>query len=203
MSQDALSEEDPDANLVPQLVEQLILPRVLRLVARCWDPFHLGQSRAVAAITADVLVYVPSDSEQVQELLSLVTGTLQEAAGRAMVPPWPPAALSASGLAAGVQMLRFMRAARLLAGLMAFKELVSQQLLMQLGLGRLLQVELLPFVRAAVGAGPGGLAAAVARAEAVVGSIPGEWFQQGGCPAEATPLVDLLGALARSLESGR
>ncbi len=120
-----------------------------------------------------------------------------------MVPPWPAAATASSTLAAGVQMLRFTRAARLLAGIMCFRELVSQQLLIRLGLGRLLQVELLPFLRAAAVAGSGALGAAVARAEMVVLGLPLEWFQQGGAPAEAAGLVDLLAGLARALESGR
>jgi hypothetical protein len=121
-----------------------------------------------------------------------------------MVPAWPPAALAASPLAAAVQLHRFLRAARLLAGVMAFRELLGQRQLLALGLARLVQLELLPNLRAAAGAGPVGMAGAVGRAEAVVGSLPAEWFAGGGPPPpEAAPLVEVLAGWARWLEAGR
>lgn len=66
---------------------------------RCWDPFSLTQSTAVAVMAADLLVYVPADKDDVQQLLTLTTSTLESAVEAATVPAWPAAATSASPLA--------------------------------------------------------------------------------------------------------
>lgn len=95
--------------------------------------------------------------------------------------------------------LRFKRAARLLRGLMAFKELLSQSMLIRLGLALLVQRQLLPYLRSSLTCLP----VAAARAEAVVPSLPAEWFHEGAAPAEAAPLIDLLSGMARSLEASR
>ncbi len=174
----------------------------------------MAQSKAVAALVGDMLVYVPAEQESLQIMLKQVTGALERATAAATVPAWPAAAVAAAGCAEGALLLRFVRAAKLLRGLMAFRELLGRPLLNRLGLQQLLGLQLLPYVRGAVGAAmavaPGSyssgsssssaLAVAVACAEAVVLSLPKEWFLEGVCPNEAIPLRELLTGLAQSLE---
>eukprot|EP00775_Hariotina_reticulata_P001896 gene1896-2230_t len=167
--------EDADSNLVPQLVESLILPLALSLSARCWDPFQVAQSRAVVSLVSDLFVYVSADKEDMAQLLALTTGALEAGAAAAVVPPWPSAAVAASPIAQAVVQLRFRRCAALLQSFMGFKELLSQQLLFKLVLQGLVTQQLVPCLRASTG----DLGVAIARAEVVVQSLPVAWFSEG------------------------
>lgn len=165
---------------------------------RCWDPTDLAQSRAVVALVSDLFVYVPADKEDMAQLLALTTGTLEAAAtaASAAVPPWPSAAAAASPVAQAVLQLRFRRAAALLRGLIGFKELLNQGLLFKLALGGLVGQQLVPCLRSSMS----DLGLAVARAEAVVLSLPAAWFQQGAPPREAQSLLEVVASLGRSVE---
>jgi hypothetical protein len=91
--------------------------------------------------------------------------------------------------------LRFRRAAALLQGLLGFKELLSQQLLVKLSLQGLV-AQLVPCLRGSLS----DLPVAVARAEAVVQGLPASWFREGSVRREVQPLLDVLASLARSIE---
>lgn len=140
------------------------------------------------------------------QLLSLVTGTLESAAASAAatVPPWPSAAAAASPIAQAVLQLRFKRAAALLRGLVGFSELLNQGLLFKLALGGLVGQQLVPCLRSSMG----DVGLAVARAEAVVLSLPASWFGSGGsggqqqqqAPREAQSLLEVVASLGRSIE---
>lgn len=168
------------------------------LCHRCWDPCDLVQSRAVVALVSDLFVYVPADKEDMAQLLALTTGSIEAAAtaASAAVPPWPSAAAAASPVAQAVLQLRFRRAAALLRGLVGFKELLNQGLMFELALGGLVGQQLVPCLRSSMS----DLGLAVARAEAVVLSLPGAWFQQGAAPREAQSLVEVVSSLGRSVE---
>jgi hypothetical protein len=161
----------------------------------------LVQSRAVVALVSDLFVYVPADKEDMAQLLALITGSLEAAAtaASAAVPPWPSAAAAASPVAQAVLQLRFRRAAALLRGLVGFKELLNQGSLFKLALGCLVGQQLVPCLRSSMS----DLGLAVARAEAVVLSLPGGWFQQGAAPRESQSLVDVVSSLGRSVEQQR
>ena len=153
----------------------------------------------MVTLVSDLFVYVPADREDMAQLLALTTGTLEAAAtsAAAAVPPWPSAAAAASPVAQAVLQLRFRRAAALLRGLVGFKELLNQGLLFRLALGGLVGQQLVPCLRSSMA----DLGLAVARAEAVVLSLPAGWFQQGGGPPrEAQSLVEVVSSLGRSVE---
>lgn len=152
----------------------------------------------MVALVSDLFVYVPADKEDMAQLLSLTAGALEAAAtsAAAVVPPWPSAAAAASPVAQAVLQLRFKRAAALLRGLVGFKELLNQGLLFKLALGGLVGQQLVPCLRSSMA----DLGLAVARAEAVVLSLPGAWFQQAAAPREAQSLLDVVTSLGRSVE---
>jgi GC-rich sequence DNA-binding factor len=193
----AAAADDPDANLVPQLVESLVLPQAMHLVKHCWDPFDFDQSRSVTALLTDLFVYVPADKADMGQLTSLTVNRLEEAVAAAAVPPWPAAAAAASPLAAAVQQWCFVRAVQVLRALMGLKELISQSVLVKLGVTGLLTKQLLPCLRGSTQE----LTLAVARAEAVVRSIPEAWYPERGGWPEVQPLLDWLASLASTLES--
>lgn len=57
---------DPDEELIPKLVRELVLPRALHALRSVWNPASRRQTRAAAAMVADLLVYVPADDQKMQ-----------------------------------------------------------------------------------------------------------------------------------------
>eukprot|EP00798_Chlamydomonas_sp_ICE-L_P023239 gene23239-30463_t len=87
----AIAPDDPDNELVPQLVRKLVLPLAQHMLERCWDPSNMRSSRAAAALCGDLCVYVPAEEERMKDLLDGVAASLGRAVAACNVPSWPPA----------------------------------------------------------------------------------------------------------------
>ena len=57
---------DADEELVPKLVRELVLPLAHHALRSVWNPASRRQTRAAAALVADLLVYVPPDDPKMQ-----------------------------------------------------------------------------------------------------------------------------------------
>ncbi|EFJ52932.1 hypothetical protein VOLCADRAFT_86421 [Volvox carteri f. nagariensis] len=201
----AMSDDDPDSELVPQLVRKLVLPLALHWIERCWDVVNGAHTRAVAALASELLVYVPAEEERMVELLSVIRGALEAAVEACTLPPWPPAVLACCPLASRVLFRRFRGALRLLHSISSFEGLLARSLLTRLALGRLVSGQLMPYLRAAAAAGGGevsGLGFAVAAVEAVVAGLHSDWFSTGPLP-EGTVLLEHVVWLGRAVEQQR
>lgn len=191
------AEEEPDADVVPQLVKKLITPLVAHLVSNCWQVGDRQQSQAVATMVGDLLVYVSPDTPAVQGIIDSVRKQLEAAAAATTVPPWPSVVVAVSPVAEAVLSRRMRAALRMMHAVAAFEGLLPRGLLVTLSLGQLAG-QLLPYLRSALSQLP----VAVARTEAVVGALPAAWFASGSL-REATALLDVVSALSRSLEAQR
>ncbi|KAF5833158.1 hypothetical protein DUNSADRAFT_10608 [Dunaliella salina] len=213
-----MSEDDPDADLVPQLVRKLVLPIAHHLLAKCWEPCSVRQSSAVADIVGDLCVYVPAEEEGMAGVLNSCVSALEGAVAACSLPPWPPAATGISPQAQAVLSRRFRFALRLLRGISGFEGLLSRPMLLQLALSRVVGQAMMPYLRTAVASataaapvlsasGPSfndllpAMNIAVARIEAVANSLSPEWFLGPQTPTEAAPLLEMAGSLAQSLET--
>ena len=98
----AVDADDPDGNLVPTLVEKLIAPMVARAAELSWDPASAAQSRRLAGVVKDLLVYLdPNSCDVMVRVLMAVAKRLKETAEtRCDIPGWAPAATSAAAVAA-------------------------------------------------------------------------------------------------------
>ena len=94
----ALDADDPDGNLVPTLVEKLVAPTVARAAESSWDPASAAQSRRLAGVVKDLLVYLdPNASDVMARVLVVVAKRLLETAEtRCDIPGWAPVATSAA-----------------------------------------------------------------------------------------------------------
>ncbi|GAB4819481.1 hypothetical protein N2152v2_006527 [Parachlorella kessleri] len=192
----AADPEDPDANLIPQLVQKLVLPLARHLLESVWDPFSARKSRAAAGMLEDLLVYVPAEDEGLQGLLRLVQSRLESAIASVALPAWPPQALAASPRAEAFLSHRFGRALRLLRAVCGFEGTLARGVLQDLALQRLVSQQLMPFIRVAAS----DTAKAADRVQRVVTLLPTAWFQGGplrGCEG----LLDFINTMARSLEA--
>lgn len=182
----------------PPTLQKLVLPLAKQLLTAVWSPYSRRQSRAAAAMLADLMVYVPAEEEALVELVAMVQGKLDAAVEGLALPAWPPAALAASRRAALHLARRFGRGLRLLAGVCAFDGSLPRAALQRLALDKLVAARLLPYARAAAGNPP----LAADRVSRIVGALPAEWFRPSAPPPRGgEAILELLTALARVLEA--
>lgn len=85
--------EDPEANLIPGLVEKAALPILRHEIAHCWDMLSLQETRNAVSATALVINYVPTCSEALGELLVAIQTRLADTVANLVVvilyPPIP------------------------------------------------------------------------------------------------------------------
>eukprot|EP00887_Chlorella_sp_A99_P007831 scaffold20.g7831.t1 len=190
--------EDPDNDLIPQLVGKIVLPLARHLLAEVWRPTSRRQSAAAAAVLSDLLVYLPPDDQGLQETFQLVHTRLAAAVDATVLPPWPPAALAACPRAAVLLAERFGRGVRLLQAACSFAAVLPRGPLQKLALERLLAQQLLPYARSAAG----NLPVAADRAARLAAALRADWFPPGVPPPRGTEgLLELLGSLARAAQA--
>ena len=191
----APSPGDADSNLVPRIVRALVLPTVLAVVERIWNPMSQRESIAVAAMLSELMIYVDPESEGLVKVVKATMARLQGAIQVVYVPSWPPAAVAATKKGEVYLLRSFGRALRLLRCISAFNEVLPGLPLQQLAVQQLAQQKLLPVVRSAA-ASPEVLAE---RAERLIDALPGAWVR-AGVPRGLEGLVDVVQAGVRSLE---
>eukprot|EP00271_Cylindrocystis_brebissonii_P003635 TRINITY_DN1480_c0_g3_i1.p1 TRINITY_DN1480_c0_g3~~TRINITY_DN1480_c0_g3_i1.p1 ORF type:complete len:1007 (+),score=265.88 TRINITY_DN1480_c0_g3_i1:257-3277(+) len=192
---------DPDADLIPKLVEKVTVPILLHSVEKCWEPLSEGSTaRAVAAIS-EVIIYVPAESSAMQGLMGAVRERLVEAVAKAQVPAWAPAVLQSVPSAGRIAAQRFGTAIRLLRNLAMWRDVLAQPLLEQLALDDLVAQRFLPHLRAVLPTPHD----AVGRAERLLAALGPAWIGAGSGSGQISPklapLVAYLGTLAAFLES--
>ena len=84
--------DDTDANLVPTLIEKLVAPVVDHAARECWDPSSVEQSRRLAGVVKEMLVYLePAECGAIGDLLIVVKNKLRQMVDkRCGVPAWAP-----------------------------------------------------------------------------------------------------------------
>ncbi|CAK0740516.1 hypothetical protein CVIRNUC_001256 [Coccomyxa viridis] len=189
---------DADEELIPRLVKELVQPLAQHALQDVWSPASRRQSRAAAALVADLLVYVPADDGKMQECLVEVRSKLEEAAEALHLPPWPAAAAQAHPPTSTILARRFGKGLRLLAAVAAFEGVLAREQLMAIALDKLITRQLLPYLRLAAA----DISVALQRAERLVSTLPSAWFA-GGSQKRAEPLLSFLQSLARHVEADK
>ena len=79
LSQDAStsgSGSDPDEELVPRLVTQLVLPLAEHSLQYAWNPYSRRSTAAAKAMLEDLLIYVPPEEPKLQVCCRLLQTSL-------------------------------------------------------------------------------------------------------------------------------
>eukprot|EP00898_Chlorokybus_atmophyticus_P003611 jgi/Chlat1/4250/Chrsp27S04319 len=190
--------DDADSELVPHLVEHIAVPAISYVVEKCWDPRSVSQSEAVSAAVKELLIYVPAESDAMQEVLNMVRSRLTQTIAEFVLPAWPPAALAASPTAGALSARRFGNALKLLRSLLLWEEVLAESMLRTLLLHSLLSSKMIPHLRAFLPAAP---ADALSRAERVAAAISIQrWFADANAQPLLAPFAEFLAALAKCLE---
>ncbi len=100
---------DPDHQVIPSLVEQIVLPWISDIVREAWDPTRLDQCRALGSAVADVLVHYDSKNKTSYKPVETLLDAISEKLGQAVAalaadtPSWLPSAIA---VAEGAQLYR-------------------------------------------------------------------------------------------------
>ena len=62
---------DPDEELIPRLVTQLVLPLAAHSLQHAWRPHSRRSTAAAKAMLEDLLIYVPPEEAKLQACLSM------------------------------------------------------------------------------------------------------------------------------------
>ncbi|KAI5061785.1 hypothetical protein GOP47_0022324 [Adiantum capillus-veneris] len=192
-----VSPDDADVDLVPKLVEKVVLPVLHHEIAHCWDILSSrSTSNAVAAVKV-VLNYVPPSSDALQDLLAAVRSLLLKAVEDTEVPSWNHQVMSIVPQAARIAAYRFGTSVRLLKHVSYWKDVLATPLLERLALEDLLCGKILPHLRNLI-LSPYD---AISRTERVVSALSGVWIGPNvATRPKLQPLADFLTSIGRAIE---
>lgn len=141
---------DPDVDLVPKIVRALILPLISATVTRCWRVLSTRQSKIVASMLAELMVYLDIDSEALVGVVRATESRLKEAVGNLVVPSWPPMVLATTARGEQYMERAFSRGLRLLQSVCAFHQVLPADKVQNLAVQQLTVRHLLPYIRAGI-----------------------------------------------------
>ena len=189
------SEED---HLVPEIVRQVVLPVARRHIQKCWSPFVFSESKIVAEIVREMLVYVSIEDTEMEKLLRTVREKLKEAVDNVGVSPYTRPAFSISEVVQSVVEVGFRRALHLTASLGCFMDILSRDVVRDLLLTELVCERLLPYLRALTSYWP---RSAVEKVVSLLSLLPSPLLAAGQCPIEVQQISEVLSAIGRSIET--
>lgn len=182
------NEADPDLQLVPDLIEQVLLGKFAGVVEFVWNPFSNRQTAAVLALTQRLVNDYPTvsaDREPTKVLFAAVAARLSRAvAARRDLPGWPTEiADGQGGTAVMAVVLRQLKVdIDLLKVIQGWDGLLSTTSVQESAI-ELLVSRIVPALRTLPLDADG-----VARFEAVAADLPTQWFTGGSGPACAARL---------------
>ncbi|CAM9801776.1 unnamed protein product [Scytosiphon promiscuus] len=199
-------DEDPDQNLVPQLVEKVALPLVAERISTAYDAMSRRQTACLVSAVSEILVYDPAE-ESLKTLLGSARDALQACgfvAVQNICVPLIGSCPTPMGRTAAVRLVRLQacRLLKLLRNCLAWRDLLSPESLLPLALGDLVAKRLVPALRELAASGkPSGSGAgfpsgrgvdkgagseiteALALCERAVELLPLDWMERANAAA--------------------
>ena len=183
-----IDEGDEDANLLPNMVQHVVLPIASEAVEEWWEPRDPAQSRALASTLKDIFVYVePSANEEAKEIVIALQRRLKRCAEECAVPTYSPIVATCAPNAARHAQARFRLALDLARSAFAFEDLiVDRAALQRIVADGIIGAHVIPYVRLQL-VDP---AACAASLQAVVDVLPADWLR--AAPPAVAPARDVV-----------
>ena len=189
-----IDEGDEDANLLPNIVQHVVLPIASEAVEEWWEPRDPAQSRALASTLKDIFVHVePSANEEAREIVIALQRRLKRCAEECAVPTYSPIVSACAPNAARHAQTRFRLALDLARSAFAFEDLIDRAALQRIVADGIIGAHVIPYVRLQL-VDP---AACAASLQAVVDVLPPDWLR--AAPPAVAPARDVVLALKRSI----
>lgn len=163
---------DPDVNLVPTVVEKIIVPKLTQLVEKCWDPMSSSQTLRLIGIVGRYVRRYPSLGPASKALNSLFTAVLDKLKSAVehdvFIPIFSKQMLESKS---PFFQRQFASGLKLLRNVTSWQGIINDQMLKDLALGALLNRYLLNGLRICQ------LTDAVSKAGLISHILPRIWLQ--------------------------
>lgn len=188
-------EDDEDANLVPTIMEKLLVPIIEHAVKECWDATSVEQSNRIVAVVKELLVYLePSSCEPMAKLLAVAKSKLHEVAmKRCSIPSWAPVVTASAPIAEMYARRRLGAALRCARAAVAWEGALPTRDVKSAVCDGIIAQHVAPHLRLLL-ARPGDCLAVIERTLAV---LPREWVV-GNAVASVRSVASTLGQMVRS-----
>ena len=183
--------DDDDANLLPNIVQHVVLPVVSEAVEEWWDPRDAKQSQALAASLKDVFVYVdPGTNEEAKEVEIAVQRKLKRCAEEdCVVPAYLPVVAQCAPDAKRHAATRFQSSLDVIRGALAFDGILDHLTLQRIICDVIVAKNIVPYVRLQL-VNPSVCAATM---RALVDVLPSDWTRTA--PQGILPLREIAQSL--------
>lgn len=122
-------ESDPDHQLIPTLVRSIVLPSIVDLADRVWDPCSVAQSRSLSTIFGDTMVYIDPHEEKIVEMVDVIKEKMKAQVEALHPPSWPPSAMAVTTRAKTSWSILFRKNLNLLKSLVSFWNILPANVL--------------------------------------------------------------------------
>jgi len=186
-----LGDDDPDAELVPKLMQRCLFPEVLRRIRDCWDVTSLEHSELIAALLDECLLFETDEaSSAYTELLDVSAQRLEDGLAAYAPEVFVPNEALSRWYASSTRLRLLWRSCKIGKCAMLFDQRLSDDKLSQILLSSIFATRIAPHLKA-----PRLDAAEMTLIEQFVSLLPERWLQSG-LPSTLVPLRDALGPRA-------
>jgi GC-rich sequence DNA-binding factor len=141
---------DPDADLVPALVEKVALPVLQHRIKHCWDVLSTRSTKNAVNAVHMIIDYLPTSHDGLHQLVASVRSRLADAIADISVPAWGSMVTRTVPGAAQYTAYRFGVATRLLRNVCLWKDTLADSVVEKLALEELLRGKLLPNMKSII-----------------------------------------------------
>lgn len=169
-TESALS-HDPDINLLPTIVEKIIIPKLDQLVDRCWDPLSSSQTLRLVGILSRYIRRFPTLGPASKTLQNLFNAILHKLKGALENDVFIPITLKLSESKSSFFQRQFASGLKLLRNITSWQGILNDNTLKDLALNALLNRYLLSAVKVCQ------LTDAVSKVGLISHILPRVWLQ--------------------------
>lgn len=184
-------DDDPDRNLVPELVRKCVFPEVIRRIKECWDVTSLKQSARVASLMDECLLFEEEQSTTAfAGLLSAAMERLEDGLSLYAPEVFVASDVLSKWYSSPARYKMLWRSCKIAHCALQLDGRVSDAELLRFVLTRIYTARIAPHLKA-----PRLDAAELAVVEKFVAALPQRWLENG-LPTILAPLRDALGPRA-------
>lgn len=189
--------KDPDAMLIPRVVEQIILRRLTQLVTECWDPLSSSQTVSLVALVTKLIQDYPSLTPKSKFLTTFFEAVLEKmkesVENDVYIPIYTPQRLN-EGKVSSFFMRQCTVAIKLLGNLTRWQGVLSDTVLSEVALNSLLNRSLLCAIRTC------STMQAANLCQMIGNVLPRIWMQVCVHPPQLTQFLNQTKLVAKSLD---
>lgn len=189
---------DPDLQLVPRVIEKIVVPKLNQLVDVSWDPVSTSQTLTLVQLVTHLIQQYPTlsnDSKNFTALLNTIVTRMRDAVENDVFIPIYPRHLMEGKINIFFQR-QFASGVKLLSNLVRWQGILNDDVVFELAVDSVLNRYLLSATRICEPL------QAAAKCHMISSVLPKIWLQPGGCvPQHLVPLLNQAKLVAQQLDT--